>query len=93
MGSRMALGARREGLIRTVALGAMRAGAVGIAVELVGALVVARLLSGYLFGIDVWDPATFAGAALLLGSLAVFASVLPASRATRIAPMEVLREE
>ncbi|MFG1691484.1 ABC transporter permease [Gemmatimonadota bacterium] len=93
MGIRMALGASREGLIRTVALGAMRASAVGIAVGLVGALVLTRLLSGYLFGVDVRDPATFAGAALLLGSLSVIAAVLPARRATRIAPMDVLRED
>lgn len=93
MGIRMALGAKGRGLIRTAALGTVRATVLGIAVGVLGSLVVTRLLSRYLFGIDAWDPTTYAGAALLLGCLSAAAAVIPARRVTRIAPMEVLREE
>jgi ABC-type antimicrobial peptide transport system permease subunit len=93
MGIRMALGAQGGSLVRMATLGTVRAGAVGIGVGTLGALAVTRLLSSYLFGIEPWDPMTYAGALLLLGGLSVLAAALPARRVTRIAPMEVLREE
>jgi ABC-type antimicrobial peptide transport system permease subunit len=53
--------------------------------------VVARALSGFLFGVTATDPATFIGMLSVLTAVAVMAGYLPARRASRIDPMVVLR--
>jgi len=93
LGIRKALGARSAGLIRVVTLGTLRAGTLGIAFGLLGALLATRLLKTFFFGVQPWDAWTFAGTVLLLASLCVGAAILAAGRATRVAPMRVLREE
>jgi ABC-type antimicrobial peptide transport system permease subunit len=52
-----------------------------------------RFFQDYLFGLKPADPATIAGAALMLAAIAVFAGYLPARRAARVDPMTVLRYE
>ena len=64
-------------------------GAIGLTI----ALVVTRLLSGLLFGIDTIDPLTFIGVPLVLGATALLAAYLPARRASRIDPVAALRAE
>jgi ABC-type antimicrobial peptide transport system permease subunit len=54
---------------------------------------VAQLLTGLLYGISPTDPVSFAGSALLLGTVALIASVLPARRAASVNPVEALRAE
>lgn len=93
MGIRMALGARGSRLVRMVLGGSLAAGAVGIGLGLVGALGATRLLAQYLFGIDSWDPLTYGTAACAMVILSGVASYVPARRASRVAPMAVLREE
>ena len=66
-----------------------RGGAIGLTI----ALLVTRLLSGLLFGIDTIDPLTFVGVPLVLGATALLAVYLPARRASRINPVTALRTE
>ncbi len=91
IGIRMALGATgRE--IRSVIVGeGLRLTALGTAIGLVLALVVARLMSAVLFGVSPFDPVTFAAVAGIFAVTAVVASVLPASEAARTNPVVVLR--
>jgi predicted permease len=66
---------------------------VGIAVGLGTSFLLARLIKSMLYGIAPYDPATLAGAAILLLTVAVAASWIPARRAAKVQPMEALRRE
>jgi ABC-type antimicrobial peptide transport system permease subunit len=65
----------------------------GIALGLGAALLLTRLLRALLFHVEPSDPATFAGAGILLAAVALAASLGPAYRATRLDPMQALRAE
>ena len=93
MGIRMALGARESDLVRTMLRGALATGLAGTALGLVGAFWASRLLSGFLFAVETWDPATYAGVAGLLLLTCLAASAVPARRIARVNPTEVLRAE
>ena len=71
--------------------GAKLAG-VGLAVGFAMAAGVTRLLRGLLFGLSPTDPVSFAGIGMLLMSVALVAAAVPAIRATRMNPVEALRE-
>jgi ABC-type lipoprotein release transport system permease subunit len=60
---------------------------------LLGSAVLARLIARLLYGVTPFDSLTFAAVSLLLSVVALFASYIPARRATRIDPMEALRCE
>jgi ABC-type antimicrobial peptide transport system permease subunit len=92
-GIRMALGARRGDIFRLVLGGGARMAVVGVAIGIGLSLAITRLISTLLFGISSTDPLTFAGVALLLAGVALFASYLPARRATRVDPLAALRYE
>jgi putative ABC transport system permease protein len=93
MGLRMALGARPSDVLRLVTGHGVRLAAVGIVLGLAAAFWVTRLLESLLFGVSTTDPVTFGSIAVLLGGVALLASVIPARRATRADPMAVLRTE
>jgi putative ABC transport system permease protein len=93
LGIRLALGAKTTAVLTMVLWQGLKLGAAGIALGLLGALAVTRLLQSLLFGISATDPLTFAASALLLLSVALVACWLPASRATKIDPMVALRHE
>ena len=72
---------------------AILATAVGAALGLAGAAGLTRLLKSQLFGVTPADPMTFTVAPVLLVSITLLAAWLPARRATKIDPMESLRQE
>jgi predicted permease len=93
IGIRMALGARQPDIVRLVLAGAGRLAAIGIAVGLVSALGLTRLMANLLYGVGPNDPLTFLAVPAILISVALLASYLPARRATHVDPMIALRYE
>jgi ABC-type antimicrobial peptide transport system permease subunit len=80
-------------VLRLVIGQGMALAAVGIAIGLVGALALTRLLGTQLYSIRPTDPVTFVGVSLLLAAIAFVATLVPALRATRVDPVVALREE
>ncbi len=93
IGIRIALGARPGDVLGLVIGQSMRMAAAGIALGLIGALALTRLMSTLLFGVSPYDPATFGAVCLVLAGVALLASWLPAARASRIDPLGALRQE
>ena len=87
---RMALGARPGDILRGVVRQALLMAGIGLVVGVAGALVLARLLRGFLVGVSAFDPFTIAVWSGVLAGLALVASYVPAKRATRIDPAAVL---
>ena len=90
---RIALGAGRGSIFQLVTHDGMFIALTGIGVGLTGALLLARALSGLLYGVVATDRITFAGGAAVVLAVALAASWPPAWRATRVDPMSVLRAE
>jgi putative ABC transport system permease protein len=93
IGIRIALGAQRGDIFRLVVGQGMVLAAAGVAIGLVGAMLVTRALSGLLFGVKPTDPATFLIVAAVLLGAAFAASGIPAMRAARVEPVSVLAAE
>jgi putative ABC transport system permease protein len=93
MGVRIALGAGTRGILLLVMRRGLLLTAGGIAIGLIAAFLLTRLLTSQLFGIDPVDPLTFAIVPLVLAGVALLATYIPARRATRVSPMVALREE
>jgi predicted permease len=93
IGIRMALGARRQDILRLVVGEGAKLALTGAAAGSVAALISTRLLAGLLYGVRTSDPATYAGVTMLLLLVALAACCLPASRAASIDPMQALRDE
>jgi ABC-type antimicrobial peptide transport system permease subunit len=92
IGLRMALGATRASVLRMVLGEGMSLVMTGVLIGFVSALAVGRLLSRMLFGVGASDPFSVAGAALILSTVALLACYLPARWATRVDPLQALRE-
>lgn len=93
MGIRLALGAQPRDVLGLVVSQGMQLVAVGLAIGLVGAWALSRLLSRQLFEITPRDLPTYIGAALLLGVVALVANFVPARRASRTDPLLSIRTE
>ena len=91
MGIRIALGATRERVLRMVLGSAMRLAVIGVVVGLLAAIALSRTLASLLFDLSPTDPMTYAAVGIGLGLIALMASYLPASRATRVDPVVALR--
>jgi putative ABC transport system permease protein len=93
IGVRVALGAQRGDVLRLIVGHGVLLGGIGIVIGLLGALGVTRFLRTILFGVSPFDPASFLGVSLMLTTIALLASYIPARRAARVDPVEALRYE
>lgn len=90
---RRAVGAQAADVIRLIVGQGLRLVAVGLVLGLAGALALARLLEGLLYGVSPWDAGTYLGALAVIGVAALLATVIPAIRAATIVPLIALQEE
>src|SRR5262245_45209527 len=93
MGLRMALGAERKDVLKLVMRQGMTLVLTAVAIGLVSALALSRLLSGLLYGVSPTDPLTLVSVSTVLIGTAVLACYLPARRATQVDPIGALRHE
>jgi ABC-type antimicrobial peptide transport system permease subunit len=93
LGLRMALGAGTGDLLRLVASRGLRLAAAGIVVGAIAALVLTRLMGNLLYKVNPRDPVAFASALVVIAIASLAACFLPAWRATRIDPVQALREQ
>jgi predicted permease len=93
IGVRMALGALPGQIGRQFLWLGLRLLAVGTVLGVLGAWAAGRAMQGILFNVPSFPVATLAGTALVMGGVSLIASWLPASRASRVDPMEALRNE
>jgi predicted permease len=93
IGVRMALGAQPSSVLALVLGHGMILVAAGLVIGLIAAYSAAGLMRSLVTGVSTHDPLTFGGTAAVLGVIALFASYLPARRATRIDPLIALRTD
>jgi putative ABC transport system permease protein len=93
IGIRMALGAQIRDVVRMVLADGLKPTCIGVTIGLAGAMALGRVMSNLIYGVAASDPLTIAVVTVLLGLVALFASIIPAYRATRIDSIRALREE
>ncbi len=90
---RLALGAQRGNILKMVLLRGLSLASAGAGLGVCGALIVSHLMAGLLYGVSPNDVPTFAGVTVVLTSVALAASFIPALRAIRFDPITTLRSE
>jgi putative ABC transport system permease protein len=91
IGIRMALGAEARDIFRLVVGHAVRLIGVGLLVGVIVALSTTRLMRSLLYGVEPTDPLTLGAICLVIATVALFASWIPARRATRVDPLVAIR--
>lgn len=91
IGIRMALGARTSQVGTLVVVQSLRLAIIGVALGILGAIAMTRVLQSVLFGVSPTDPATLAMVSAVMLCIATLASYVPAQRAMRIDPVDALR--
>jgi putative ABC transport system permease protein len=91
IGVRIALGAQKGDVLRLIVGQGLKVVAIGVAIGLIAALALARLMKSLLFDVAATDPLTFAAMALLLACVALVACFIPARRAAKTDPIIALR--
>ena len=91
LGIRLALGAEAADILRLVVRQGLVLAGIGVAIGLVAALIVTRLMSSLLYKVSSRDVTTFVAAPALFLTIALFTSYVPARRATKVDPMEAMR--
>jgi len=90
---RVALGSTGAGVVRLVLREGLVLVAIGLAAGLAGAVALQKAVASQIYGVRPLDPLVIGGVTVLLGTIALAACALPARRATRVDPVEVLKEE
>jgi predicted lysophospholipase L1 biosynthesis ABC-type transport system permease subunit len=93
IGLRLALGATRRAVLRSVLQQSMRIVGIGLAIGLPATTLLSRPLDGLLFGVAPYDPRILAGAVICLVAVGLAAAAVPALRAARVDPLVALRHE
>jgi putative ABC transport system permease protein len=93
IGVRMALGAQTRDVLRLIVNQGMKPVVIGLAIGIVAAFALGRLIASQLYQVSAHNPALLGGAAVLLAAIAVIACLLPARRATFVNPIDALRAE
>jgi putative ABC transport system permease protein len=93
IGVRMALGANRVDVLRLIVSEGLGVALGGVGLGLAGAAVFTKLMADLLFGVTTRDPLTFGVGGVLLLTVAIAATYIPARRATRVEPVIALRRE
>ena len=93
IGIRIALGASRRGIARSVVSGGVRLSVLGLVLGLAGAAWGTRLIAASLYGVDARDPLSYAAGAALLLAVSVLACVMPMRRAMAVDPLVAMRSE
>jgi ABC-type antimicrobial peptide transport system permease subunit len=89
----MALGATRSQVLGLVLGQGLRLAVAGMAIGIVTALALSRVVASLLYGVSATDLATFAGVPVALALVALIATLVPARRATRVDPVVAMRTE
>jgi putative ABC transport system permease protein len=90
IGIRLALGAQRNDVLKMTMGQGLKLVLIGVAIGLVSAFILTRVMASLLFGVSATDPVTFVIISLILMSVALVASYIPALRATKVDPMVAL---
>jgi putative ABC transport system permease protein len=93
IGVRMALGAARGEILRFILRGGLGLVVAGVVVGLIGAFFAGRVLESMVYDVSTRDLTTYGGVAVLIALVGLVACLVPARRATRVDPVEVLQEE
>ena len=93
IGVRMALGAQTRDVLRLIVNQGMKPVIIGLAIGIMAAFAVGRLIATQLYQVSAHNPALLAGATILLAMIALIACLLPARRATLVDPIHALRVE
>jgi putative ABC transport system permease protein len=93
IGVRIALGATSQSVVRMIVAQGLRLTSLGLAIGLLAAFWMAKLMTALVYGVGTTDPATYAGTTAVLAAVAIIACVVPARTAARVDPIIALREE